>query len=285
MTPSCWARTSTFTPAGMDLNFPHHENEIAQSGAATGERFASYWMHNGFLNVDDEKMSKSLDNLFRFRDVLAGRARSGSGAILPASSQYRGPINYSLAQIEQADAALTRLYTACGTFEPAETCDAEAATQRFEAAMDDDFNTPEAIAALQGLAREINRAKDANDWGRPSALAAELKRSSPACSACWLQPGDFYAKASRGPSRALADCRHRTADRQTPRARVRPGTSRSRTGSATSSPRRASSLRISQTAQRLGGGLERGGESLPGIIGCGLVVSFAPPGTGHGAVW
>ena len=98
----------------MDLKFPHHENEIAQSRAATGEGFANLWMHNGFLNVDNEKMSKSLNNFFRIRDVLdSGNVRDPEVVrYFLASSHYRGPINYSLEQIELADAALTRMYLA-----------------------------------------------------------------------------------------------------------------------------------------------------------------------------
>ena len=150
---------------GMDLKFPHHENEIAQSCAATGDGFANLWMHNGFVNVDEEKMSKSLGNFFRIRDVLdSGQVRDPEVLrFFLASSQYRGPINYSLQQLEQADAALSRLYTALRDTNPASSYERGEATQRFEAAMDDDFNTPEAIAALQTLATEINRAKDAND--------------------------------------------------------------------------------------------------------------------------
>jgi cysteinyl-tRNA synthetase len=161
---------------GADLKFPHHENEIAQSCAATGDTFAKYWMHNGFVNVDDEKMSKSLGNFFTIRDVL------GSGLLRDPevlrffllSSHYRGPINYSLVQVEQADAALTRLYTSLRDVTPARTFEPSAATHAFVASMDDDFNTPEALAALQLLATEINKAKSAGEGTRAAALAAEL---------------------------------------------------------------------------------------------------------------
>jgi cysteinyl-tRNA synthetase len=181
---------------GMDLKFPHHENEIAQSCAATGEGFANLWMHNGFLNVDDEKMSKSLNNFFRIRDVLDSPHVRDPEVVrfFLASSHYRGPVNYSLAQIEQADAALTRLYTALRDIEPAESFEPGAATRQFEAAMDDDFNTPEAIAALQGLAGEINKAKSANDWGKASALAAELKKLAAVLGVLHLQPEEFLRK-------------------------------------------------------------------------------------------
>src|SRR5579872_2509676 len=97
---------------GMDLKFPHHENEIAQSEAATGEHFVNLWMHNGFVNVDDEKMSKSLGNFFTVREVLPRLRHPEVLRYFFLASHYRGPINYSPEQLEQADAALTRIYTA-----------------------------------------------------------------------------------------------------------------------------------------------------------------------------
>jgi cysteinyl-tRNA synthetase len=189
---------------GMDLKFPHHENEIAQSRAATGAGFAHLWMHNGFLNVDDEKMSKSLNNFFRIRDVLDSDVVRDPEVVryFLASSHYRGPINYSTAQLEQADAALSRLYTALRGVEPAESYTPSEATRQFEAAMDDDFNTPQATAAIQGLATEINRAKDANDWGKASTLAAELKRLGAILGVLSLQPDEFLRKGKSGLSDA-----------------------------------------------------------------------------------
>jgi cysteinyl-tRNA synthetase len=161
---------------GADLKFPHHENEIAQSCAATDDDFATYWMHNGFVNVDDEKMSKSLGNFFTIRDVLASGYLRDPEVLrfFLISSHYRGPINYSLVQIEQADAALVRLYTALRDVKPAASFEAGNASRAFAAAMDDDFNTPEALASLQGLATEINRAKGRGEVGLAAALAAEL---------------------------------------------------------------------------------------------------------------
>ena len=97
---------------GLDLKFPHHENEIAQSCAASGERFVNVWMHNGFVNVDDEKMSKSLGNFFTLREVLPRLRHAEVLRYFVLASHYRGPINYSLDQLDQADAALGRLYTA-----------------------------------------------------------------------------------------------------------------------------------------------------------------------------
>jgi cysteinyl-tRNA synthetase len=158
---------------GMDLKFPHHENEIAQSCAATGDTFVNLWMHNGFVNVDDEKMSKSLGNFFTLREVLKTLRHPEVLRYFFLASHYRGPINYSLEQLEQADAALTRIYTALRGL-PAGAAGTSAATARFHASMDDDFNTPEALAVLQGLTREINSARAAGDVKRAAALGGEL---------------------------------------------------------------------------------------------------------------
>jgi cysteinyl-tRNA synthetase len=160
---------------GMDLKFPHHENEIAQSCAACDARFARYWMHNGFVRVDDEKMSKSLGNFFTVRDVLP-RLRPEVLRAFLLSSHYRAPVNYTDDNLRQADAALQRLYLALRDVEPAaDTVPGEAA-RAFAEAMDDDFNTPGAIAALQDAARELNVAKAGGDRPRTAALAAELRR-------------------------------------------------------------------------------------------------------------
>jgi len=181
---------------GMDLKFPHHENEIAQSCAATGEGFANLWMHNGFVNVDDEKMSKSLGNFFRIRDVLdSGYLRDPEVLrFFLVSSQYRGPVNYSLTQMEQADAALVRLYTALRDVEPAAGYEPGEATRAFEAAMDDDFNTPEALAALQMLATRVNRAKSAGESATAGALAAELKSLAGVLGVLQVSPEVFLRK-------------------------------------------------------------------------------------------
>jgi cysteinyl-tRNA synthetase len=158
---------------GLDLKFPHHENEIAQSRAATGDSFVNLWMHNGFVNVADEKMSKSLGNFFTLREVLPTLRHPEVLRYFVLSSHYRGPINFSPDQLEQADAALGRLYTALREL-PATTPWAGEHTASFLASMDDDFNTPEALAVLQGLAREINTARDGGDATRAALLAAEL---------------------------------------------------------------------------------------------------------------
>jgi cysteinyl-tRNA synthetase len=160
---------------GMDLKFPHHENEIAQSCAATGDHFAESWMHNGFVNVDGEKMSKSLGNFFTVREVLPKLRHPEVLRYFVLMSQYRGPINYSLVQLEQADLALGRLYTTLRDLPVGASRPETAATARFHEVMDDDFNTPEGLAVLQTLAREVNVARDAGDLPKAAALGAELK--------------------------------------------------------------------------------------------------------------
>lgn len=166
---------------GMDLKFPHHENEIAQSCAANDGPFVNVWAHNGFVNLDNEKMSKSLGNFFTVRGLLPHLRHPEVLRAFLLSSHYRGPINYSQVQLLQADATLTRLYTALrgidlapdtGAGEPG--CSPHSA--RFEEALDDDFNTPDALAALQGIARELNAARAAGSEPQFRALAYELRR-------------------------------------------------------------------------------------------------------------
>jgi len=159
---------------GMDLKFPHHENEIAQSCAACDAPFATLWMHNGFVRVDDEKMSKSLGNFFTVREVLPRLRPEVLRAFLLAS-HYRAPVNYTDDNLHQADAALQRLYLALRDVEPAPRFAPGEASKAFAEAMDDDFNTAGAIAALQGAARDLNVAKSAGDGSRAAALAAELR--------------------------------------------------------------------------------------------------------------
>ena len=144
---------------GEDLQFPHHENEIAQSEGAHGGRFVNYWMHNGFVRVDDEKMSKSLGNFFTIREVLA-RYDPEVVRFFILRAHYRSPLNYSDKHLDEARSGLARLYTALkgAAGAPAGAIDwTDAHAARFRAAMDDDFNTPEAIAVLFDLANEVNR--------------------------------------------------------------------------------------------------------------------------------
>jgi cysteinyl-tRNA synthetase len=147
---------------GEDLQFPHHENEIAQSEGAHGGTFVNYWMHNGFVRVDEEKMSKSLGNFFTIREVLE-RYDGEVMRFFILRAHYRSPLNYSDQDLEQAKSGLARLYTALkGADRAADPIDwAEPHAARFRAAMDDDFNTPEAIAVLFELANEVNRSGSA----------------------------------------------------------------------------------------------------------------------------
>ena len=142
---------------GQDLQFPHHENEIAQSEGANGKPFVKYWLHNGFVQVDDTKMSKSLGNFFTIRDILKAFDPEVVRFFL-VRAHYRSELNYSDAQLEDAKAALTRLYGALRGCSAAGAVDwNEPHAQRFKAAMDDDFNTAEAVAELFNLANEIGR--------------------------------------------------------------------------------------------------------------------------------
>ncbi|MFM2239974.1 MAG: hypothetical protein RJA69_1348 [Pseudomonadota bacterium] len=160
---------------GADLQFPHHENEIAQSEGATGQPLARVWMHNGFINVDNEKMSKSLGNFFTIRDVLKS-FDAETVRFFVVRSHYRSPLQYSDAHLNDARASLKRLYTALASVPPAQTAldwsTPEAA--RFKAAMDEDFGTPEAVAVLFDLASEVNRRQSPELAGLLKALGGVL---------------------------------------------------------------------------------------------------------------
>ena len=154
---------------GSDLQFPHHENEIAQSTCAHGHKYVNTWIHTGMVQVDKEKMSKSLGNFFTVKDVLA-QYKAEAVRYFLLSSHYRSQLNYSAENLEQAHAALGRLYTALRNVTPSTDIDMQSDyIARFKAAMDDDFNTPEALPVLFELAREVNRFKETE-----SAKAAEL---------------------------------------------------------------------------------------------------------------
>ncbi|ABI57154.1 cysteinyl-tRNA synthetase [Alkalilimnicola ehrlichii MLHE-1] len=161
---------------GLDLKFPHHENEIAQSECATGHPFVNYWMHNGHVRINDEKMAKSLGNFFTVREVLSEH-RAEAVRLFLLSSHYRSPLNYSLDGLRQAQGALERLYLALrGLPEaPVPEADPQGFRARFHAAMDDDFNTPEALAVLFELAREVNRLRQGDDDAGAAAPGALLR--------------------------------------------------------------------------------------------------------------
>ena len=160
---------------GIDLQFPHHENEIAQSEGALGHPFVNVWLHNGFLEIDNVKMAKSLGNFFTIRDVLE-RYDGETLRFFMLRTHYRSPINYSDTNLDDAKQALRRLYTALDgkdVLEATVDWDEPHATA-FRRAMNDDFNTPLALASLFELASEVNRGASARDAGQLKALAATL---------------------------------------------------------------------------------------------------------------
>ncbi len=178
MSTALLGRTLDIHGGGADLQFPHHENEIAQSEGATGCQFVRYWMHNGFVRIDDEKMSKSLGNFFTIREVLK-KFDPEVVRLFILRAHYRSPLNYSDAHLEDARASLLRLYNAlsedfAGDIGAAAIDWAQEHAARFRAAMDDDFNTPEALAVLFDLATELNRGRDPAVEARLRALAGVL---------------------------------------------------------------------------------------------------------------
>jgi cysteinyl-tRNA synthetase len=181
MSTACLGDHFDIHGGGLDLQFPHHENEIAQSEGATGHKFVNVWMHNGFVRVDDEKMSKSLGNFFTIREVLKKYDPEVVRYFI-LGSHYHSPLNYAEDSLENAKAALTRLYTALKDLPPATApvpVDAGGVIttyeQSFFAAMDDDFNTPIALAVLFDLARDINRLQ-VTDPPHAHALGGELRK-------------------------------------------------------------------------------------------------------------
>ena len=173
MSTSCLGESFDIHGGGADLTFPHHENEIAQSEGATGKPFVKYWLHNGFVRVNEEKMSKSLGNFFTIREILE-RYSPEEVRYFILTSHYRSPLNYDDEHLENARGALTRFYTALRGLGLAAPGGAEAFRARFDAAMDDDFNTPEALAVMFDLVREINRVR-VEDEPRAAGLAAALR--------------------------------------------------------------------------------------------------------------
>jgi len=194
---------------GMDLKFPHHENEIAQSCAACDSPFVRLWMHNGFVRINDEKMSKSLGNFFTVREVLKTLRDPEVLRFFLLSSHYRGPINYSEAQLTQADETLLGLYRALadggstgapgagaqslpvGEMRPVAVAEMRG---RFDAAMDDDFNTPEALAVMQGAARDLNTAKAAGKSADAAALAGALRAMGGVLGLLQQPPGEYLKR-------------------------------------------------------------------------------------------
>ena len=174
MSTHCLGASFDIHGGGLDLQFPHHENEIAQSEAATGQRYVTTWMHNGFVTVDDEKMSKSLGNFLTIRDVLA-QYDAESVRYFVLATHYRSPLAYNADAMDAATSALSRLYTALRDVAPADGANAaaDAFEARFTDAMADDLNTPAAIAVLFEMARECQRLKG-EDPQAAGAISARL---------------------------------------------------------------------------------------------------------------
>ena len=158
MATKCLGNHFDIHGGGMDLSFPHHENEIAQSECATGEQYVNTWMHCGFVRIDDEKMSKSLNNFFTIREVLKSFQAEVIRYFLLAS-HYRSPVNYSQENLEAAKASIARLYTAVEAVTPGDAIKGSEFEADFIAAMNDDFNTPKAMAVLFEIAKEVNKTK------------------------------------------------------------------------------------------------------------------------------
>ena len=220
MSTACLGDHFDIHGGGMDLQFPHHENEIAQSEAATGGKFVNVWMHNGFVRIDDEKMSKSLGNFFTVRGVLE-RYPAEAVRLFMLSSHYRSPLNYSEEHLRQAGSAVRRLYTALRGFGgPADGPGApdEGWRARFRAAMDDDFNTPEALSVLFDLAREINRARESS-MEQAAALAGTLRALGAVLGLLDADPEAYLRGASAGDGPSDGEIEAMIAERAAARAR------------------------------------------------------------------
>ena len=202
---------------GEDLKFPHHENEIAQSCAACDSPFVKVWMHNGFVRVNDEKMSKSLGNFFTLREVLKTLRDPEVMRFFLLSSHYRGPINYSAAQLAQADETLLGLYRALKDAGDSGSVDA-ARFAEFRRAMDDDFNTPEALAAMQGAARELNQAKMSGSAPRIAGAAATLRAMGAVLGVLQQDPDTFLKRSVGEKTMSDADIEALLAARRAARA-------------------------------------------------------------------
>ena len=180
---------------GHDLQFPHHENEIAQSESCTGEQFANFWMHNGFIRIDDEKMSKSVGNFFTIRQVLESYSPEAVRYFL-LSSHYRSPLNYSTESLDGAIAGLDRLYNTLRGLPEAEATRWSEYEDKFYAAMDDDFNTAEGLAALFDLARVVNKLEQTEGAEAAAPLGALLKKLGGILGLLQLDPDAWLQRSS-----------------------------------------------------------------------------------------
>ncbi|TLP70307.1 cysteine--tRNA ligase [Pseudomonas nitroreducens] len=196
MSTCCLGETFDIHGGGPDLVFPHHENEIAQSEAATGKLYAASWMHAGAVRVDGEKMSKSLGNFFTIREVLE-KYHPEVVRFLLVSSHYRSPINYSEDNLKEAKGALERFYTALRGLPQVAAAGGEEFVERFGAAMDDDFGTPEAVAVLFEMVREVNRLRE-SDPAAAAALAARVRELGALLGVLQLDADEFLQAGAAG---------------------------------------------------------------------------------------
>jgi cysteinyl-tRNA synthetase len=215
MSTHCLGNHFDIHGGGMDLKFPHHENEIAQSCGATDDAFANLWMHNGFVQIDNEKMAKSLGNFFTIREVLEQYDPEVLRYFI-LTSHYRGPLNYSNVHLDNARNALTTLYTALRGIDVGEPPVSSAYRERFIKAMDNDFSTSEAQAVLFDIAREINRVKE-TEPENASVLAAELKSLGYLLGLLQRDPDEFL-QAGTGDEFSADDIEQKIADRNAARA-------------------------------------------------------------------
>ncbi len=209
MSTQCLGNSFDIHGGGHDLQFPHHENEIAQSEGATGEHFVNLWMHNGFVQIDKEKMSKSLGNFFTIREILAqdeNQHRMGEAVrFMMLISHYRSPLNYSGAALENARTGLARIYKVLERAQNV-TGDGEIVAaddswvEKFQAAMNDDFNTPEAVSVIFDLARQINRQLDNDATAEAHGLVHVLRDLCDTLGIATLNPTEFLGSAVRGAS-------------------------------------------------------------------------------------
>jgi cysteinyl-tRNA synthetase len=202
MSNCCLGDTFDIHGGGADLTFPHHENEIAQSEGATGKPFVNYWLHNGFVRINEEKMSKSLGNFFTVREILE-RYKAEEVRYFILTSHYRSPLNYDDEHLDNARAALIRFYTALRGLPEVEPSGGEAFKAQFLEAMDDDFNTPEALAVLFDMVREINRLRE-SDQQQAAGLAAELRRLGGVLGIIQDDP-EQYLRSGVGSEEGLSD--------------------------------------------------------------------------------
>ena len=196
MSTCCLGESFDIHGGGSDLEFPHHENEIAQSEAATGKQYANSWMHCGMIRINGEKMSKSLNNFFTIRDVL-DKYHPEVVRYLLVSSHYRSAINYSEDSLRDSKGALERFYHALRGLPLVAAQGGEEFVERFAAAMNDDFGTPEACAVLFDLVREINRLRD-SDAQAAAGLAGRLRELGGLLGVLQLEADDFLRAGAEG---------------------------------------------------------------------------------------